>query len=138
MREIEEQNQYNTKYVINVDDKFEEGISNIKTYERCGLSLKDFCNMIPELNQTDLSSVKNLDGVVIIDTMLDSGLELNLEDGSDIEINLTSISGKKVRKVIKDCYIVSRCLEISKETGAVLERVTIVSGNVRLFDELTN
>lgn len=135
MEEIKEQEKLhkNARYIIDVDNKQENDISNIKVYKRCGLSTKDFCHMIFELHGAELSSVKNLDGVVIIDTMLDSGSEFNIQNGSDIEIRITNKLGRKVKKVIKDCHVVGRCIDIYG--GVPLERVIIVSGDICSFKE---
>lgn len=119
---------------ISINGTIYNNIGSIKTYKKYGLGYGDFCKLIPELNNSDLSSVKNLDGVVIIDTVLNGYKNIEICENSEILIEIKKSSGQTFYQRAKGCYVVAKSTHIATD-HEMLERLIIVTSNVGPFEK---
>ena len=120
--------------IVGINEEVQKDINHIEVHKRYNLSTENFCATIPDLYASDLDSIKNLDGIVIIESVI-SEKELEIPDGCTVQLGFANEHGYKLKKEVKDCYIIKRSLRVSEDTITVVERIILAAGYVGAIEK---
>lgn len=121
---------------VSIDGIVFDTICGIEVSKRHNLPQEDFCQMIKQLNGATLPSVKNLDGIAVIGSVVTLCGELDIPDGATIVLHLSNEYGHKMQKVLSDCYLIKRTCGISVEIPALSEQLVVAVGTVGKIEKI--